>query len=173
VTTLESGDTLRTAAEFLRAFGFAADAEVAFQMDSAWRSVELKRGFNKLTRRGIVDWPQQVRLDWDRGRVDVAASIAPPTRTSSWNWSTRDASRSAGKRQTALMQELLLTIATALEILLSQAQAETAGQHLAQIDQRLQDLAAKERRRRNIVLFIVLGVVVAVFGLGIYLATHT
>src|SRR6266550_777518 len=89
ITTLEASDALQLASRFLNARGFEAVAQNAFALGpGGWNVLEMTRGKRKAQRaKSVVDLPQQVRLEWDRGRVTVAASAlsAMEAQTTTWN----------------------------------------------------------------------------------------
>jgi hypothetical protein len=161
VTTLEAPVALRAASVLLGQFGFAAQAQTVFQMEGDWNTLEMHRGVTKYRRsRGVRHWPQQVRLEWDRGRVDVAVSITPPSRG-------RFDSNSGKlrKKENAAVQQLLLSIAQALELLLaSKVPAEQAENVLRQLDLQLEEDARRSRRRSRIILVVVLAFFVICIG---------
>jgi hypothetical protein len=77
VTTLSGHDALSTATTLLSRIGFAADSQggaVANEVEQM--SIQMKRG-KKTVRLASspLEYPQRIRIDWDRGRVVVAASI--------------------------------------------------------------------------------------------------
>ena len=81
VTTLEAPEAMRAVGTMLAELGFVAEVQNAFAMETAWNAIELRRGAAKSRRgRGLLQWPQQVRVEWDRGRVEVAVAIHPPPR---------------------------------------------------------------------------------------------
>ncbi len=77
VTTKKSTDALREASTYLAARGFVADQSAGFSLDPAgWTSVELRRGRPTAGRRQrtLLNSAQQIRLEYDRGRLHIAAS---------------------------------------------------------------------------------------------------
>lgn len=153
LTTLEAADALREAISLLQQFGFAAKPDQAFQMDARWNALEVQRGSAK-TRRGtsLRERPQQVRLDWDRGRVAVAASLTPPAR----GRLDMNAAK-LRKAEAAYAEQLLMSIARALELLLVQREApEQAAAEWMRVERELQEKAAGDRRRYRIVLLAAL-----------------
>src|SRR5262249_14921959 len=79
VTTLDAPDALRRASRLLEDHGFKAEEPSAFEPSSSGpRDLKLQRGQRKPARaRSIVQLPQEIRLQWDRGRITVAMSIVP------------------------------------------------------------------------------------------------
>lgn len=70
VTTLEFEEVKALLADFLKS--------LEFQIDSATdTTLEATKGRAKPTSRLITNLPQRVKVGYDRGRVTVAASIAP------------------------------------------------------------------------------------------------
>jgi hypothetical protein len=159
ITTMEAPEALRAASEFLQASGFVAKADGAFQIDGSWPALEMSRGSVKLTRSGIRDWPQQVRVEWDRGKVEVAASVMPPRRGRSWNVSlTGTSDVRVSKRDDATMRDMLTKLATALELLLAQRSLDEAAAHWSEIELRLEAEAKARKRAARIRTWIILGI---------------
>ena len=159
ITTLEANDALAAASQLLQAFGFFPDPQNTYLPGAGahtgltgdgLQSLQLSRGSaDRMTGRGIADWPQQVHLRWDRGKVEVAASITPPAYTRSWNVSlTGSTTVKPHAAETALMQEYLMALATSVELLLAHRQANEAQETLSRVMLRLQ-ASAHDRRRRN------------------------
>lgn len=69
VTTLEKEDALRVAAEFLRVLGFSDPVRTESRL-LARRGLAKPKG-----NVSFIDLPQTVELEFDRGRVAVAASL--------------------------------------------------------------------------------------------------
>ncbi len=141
VTTLPPTEAMHAAAEFLSARGFtSASAPRAFAIGDAgagvWDQLEVRRGRDPLSAgraRHLLQLPQQVRLEWDRGRVTVAASIAD---------------RFGKKDRVAL----LTAIASGLDRLLAQRQPpEVAAADWGAIESRIE----RARRRSRLIAVIV------------------
>ena len=81
ITTIEGHDALRMAWELLVSRGFAPLPPLeAAQLPHSPNAVELRRGRENPDRaKSVVELPQFVRVEWDRGRVTVAAAITPRT----------------------------------------------------------------------------------------------
>ncbi len=148
VTTLPPTQAMHAASEFLAARGFTSDAGPrAFAVGdgpaAVWDQLQVHRGRPPLAARNarhLLQLPQQVRLEWDRGRVTVAASIADRF---------KKADRVA----------LLTGIANGLDRLLAQGQpGEVAGAEWAAVEQRVN----AGRRRLNVILATVLSVLLLV-----------
>lgn len=140
VTTMEAPEALNAASSVLQSFGFQAMPQSAFQMNGAWSAVEVQRGTARFRRgRGIRDWPQKIRVEWDRGKVEVAASIAPPAR----GRLDSNPSRLSGK-EAVLVQQLLITISHTVELLLvHRLPAEQAQAAWAQLERELDEQAKR------------------------------
>lgn len=176
VTTLDAPDALRTAADFLRTFGFEAQTETAFALDQQWKALEVHRGVLKGRKsRAVNEWPQMVRVEWDRGKVDVAASMSVPSRRASWNVELGAGSR-ATKKDERLMQQMLVLIARTLELLLAQRlPPEQARVEWEQLEARYREQAARDRRRSRIITIIALsfvGLAIAALVFAIVSSTH-
>src|SRR3954452_20642571 len=76
VTTMEGSDAMRAASEFLTARGFAVKGQNDFAVGGGWTTLEVIRGKSNAARaKSIAELPQRLRLDYDRGRVTVAATL--------------------------------------------------------------------------------------------------
>ena len=169
VTTMEAAEAMQAASAFLQEFGFVAEAERAFQVDAVWNAIEMKRGSSKPRRNlPIRDWPQQVRLEWDRGRVEIAASMAPPTRRG-----LDTGSGDIGRRDTATVQEVLLAFAQCLEVLLTDRDPQHARQILGRAEQQMTEKAARDRRRRRLVTLIAVAFFVLLISVLVVLIVRT
>jgi hypothetical protein len=176
VTTLEPTDALRRAAEFLASGGFESTTSQAFSLDSAWTSLQMRRGRKKAaSARTISQLPQNVRLDFDRGRVTVALSIAANAVWGGRSFfaitSTMDTPENPKKMK--LHAELLTAIATGLEqSLAGQQPIELARAQWDQAEQAV--LAAAKRRKRRILIgtFSVILIFVLIIAAIVIAANH-
>jgi hypothetical protein len=158
ITTLEPEQAMQTALNFLQERGFVSDGPSGFRFaNDAWTSLKVRRG--KTTVRAAmnaVELPQTVRLEWDRGRVVVAASMDVPA------------------KQLPAHQSLLVNIATALEELLARRVAPAhAGQSLRYLEESLVEEARRKRRKRTTTLLVVLVIVIALIAFAIFMATQS
>jgi hypothetical protein len=162
ITTLEAPDALRLASQFLATRGFEAIAQGAFAMGpQGWNVLEMSRGKkNPGKAKSVVQFPQQVRLEWDRGRVTVAASAMSLVESRA---------TTVGKlkgKPLERQREMLMAIATQLEHLLAIRREPhdviaAWSQIEGEIDQRDR---AHRRRNKTVALTIVL---LALTGLGV------
>ena len=168
VTTMESAEALTAASNLLRDGGFTVLNNGAFQM-GGWTDLEVTRGKKNLARaKDASECPQQVRLEWDRGRVTVAASITPrPQRSRSFVWGgvvggVAYALSNAPKKE-KVYADLLMVITRSVEMLLAQRlpQEEARREWLA-VETQMQADARRARRRATIIWLSILGVIVAV-----------
>src|SRR6188474_2921057 len=77
ITTMEAPDALRLASQFLSSRGFEAVHQEAFQLGApdTWNVLEMRRGKKTPAKaKSHLELPQQVRLEYDRGRIALAAS---------------------------------------------------------------------------------------------------
>jgi hypothetical protein len=161
--------------------GFAAVVEAAFQIDGEWKALEMRRGkADPAKARSYQELPQQVRLEWDRGRVDVAALVQqrPKRRSRSFSltglWWGGWAGGAVEKNP--VYEEMLLCISQSLELLLAARQPEAAQARLEEIDRRLSletEIWRRKRRRGAIAIWIVAVIVFALLGLMVYLAANS
>ncbi len=170
---MESNEALAAASEFLRQAGFQALAEQALQTaDSPWTTLEMRRGRKSAVRaRGIVDTPQQIRLEWDRGRVTLAASIEPVARSSfalsGFIFSANSGAR-ISRRKAKDYSDLLIAVSQALEQLLAaRAPSDAAARDWLALEARLVAKARRAHIRRSIFFLIALVAVIAFITIAI------
>lgn len=174
ITTLESPEALTAASDLLREGGFAVLNNSAFQM-GGWTDLEVQRGKKSVARaKDVTECPQQVRLEWDRGRVTVAASITPrPRHTSAFAWSRKIGGVALPATKTPKKErayaDLLMVISRSVEKLLGERLSqEESRREWAAVEMQMK--ADSRRSRRNnmivgfciVVLFVALIVVIAV-----------
>ena len=170
ITTVEGHDALRMAWELLvsRGFGPLPAAEAA-QRPPVHNAVELRRGRENPDRaKSVVELPQFVRVEWDRGRVTVAASITPRTAWGRQYAPGAIVSKPLSAREPD-QENLLLAVVGSLEMLLAHGRAPAecvAG--LDQIQYQLVEMARRKRRRNWMIL---LGVVLAFVAFVVFAAT--
>jgi hypothetical protein len=163
VTTLEAPEAMRAVGTMLAELGFVAEVQNAFAIEPAWNSIDMRRGKAKTRRGGMLKWPQQVRVEWDRGRVDVAVAVYPPAR------GRLDTNASKlGKKQKAAVEQWLVTLAQSIEFLLGHKLPQPEAQAgLVRLEQELAEKDRKARRRVFIgaITFCVVAVAILVVGI--------
>lgn len=183
VTTMEPADAMRTAADMLSRYGFTAVNEVAFQVgDGEWKTLEVRRGMAKPHKsKGYQDLPQQIRVEWDRGRVEVAGMVQERPRYGSRSfgltgvWWNSDFTGHAVEKN-PIYEELLLAQSQALELLLCARQPEAAQARFDAIELRLAEETERfrrKRRRRQTIAWIFVIVVFALLGVVIYFSVSS
>jgi hypothetical protein len=166
VTTMDAPEAMTAASNFLQEFGFALDGERGFAIGGTWDALEMRRGTPKSRYRGAIhNWPQQVRLEWDRGRVDVAATARPPMR-GRLDYSGAN----LRKKEAAVVQELLVSLARSLEFLLAARSPDQARAAYEPLDRQLAEKAARSRRRNRIVIAIAVIFVLLAIGFAVFTA---
>ena len=137
VTTKEAPEALSAARDLLVMGGFWVTAETE-------NFLEVKRGREKVSQaKGLLQLPQQVRVEFDRGRVSVAVLIQHDVKASS------------------KCRELLLAIAEGLEKLLARGlPVEEVRRPLHELEA---EIAADFSRRRKRTLIFAIVVLVIVF----------
>ncbi|MGC4033384.1 MAG: hypothetical protein QM754_16965 [Tepidisphaeraceae bacterium] len=156
ISTYPSEFILESALAYLRERGFRA-----IIADTTGQIIELERGVQKSAKaKSIVELPQKVRLEVDRGRVSIAALIEP-----SLTWGGQGAFYTAGRpKKMVVHQELLEGILTGLETLLAHdctGATDYAAWDAAEAEAvRLSE--ARSRRQRN-TIFTIAGIVVLLF----------
>jgi len=163
VTTLEQADALQTAESFLNARGFTPEQSIA---NGSSTMLHMRRGTtNAAKAHSVAELPQFIRIDFDRGRVALAASITPSPAWGGRSWigsegETRlDDTRNPNRLK--LHTEMLLGIVSGIEKLLVQGAAldlayeqwDVAESHVAE--------AARRRKRKIIIAVTALAIVIA------------
>jgi hypothetical protein len=175
VTTLGSHEALTAASEFLSRGGFVAEADNAFRMgETKWTTLQMKRGRKSSARaKDATECPQEIRLEWDRGRVSVAASIEPRAHRRGFYYGgvlglAIAASQNRGGKKTREYSDMMVAISQALDDLLARGVApEEAGRDWFTNEANIK-LKAKKARRRS---WILLGVLFTLLiGFGVFVA---
>jgi hypothetical protein len=170
VTTLEAPDALRLASEFLTAGGFLVQQQPGFQL-GGWTTLEVARGRSNAARaKSIDDLPQRVRVEWDRGRVTVAAYIQAFGRGSFSVGSGVELPAHSPKVR--LHAQLMTAIAHGLELLLAyQRPFPEAQQAWASVAVLVREDARRRRRNSVITITVLVAIFAALIGLAIFAAT--
>lgn len=177
---MESHEAMRAASDFLARGGFVAQAEQAFQLGSeGWTTLEMRRGRKNASRaKDPTECPQLIRLEWDRGRVTVAAAIEPQnTRGRGFLWGgflgLAISAGSRASRRTREHSDLMITLSRGIETLLSQRRApEEAALAWFAMEGELKAKARRSRVRSWIYLGIFLAVVVALIVLMVIVSSR-
>jgi len=154
---------MQSASVFLQEFGFTAEG------GNGLSCIEVRRGSTKpRSQKAMRQWPQQVRLEWDRGRVDVAASMIPPLRgrLSTYGGAVR-------KKDEAAVQEMLIGLVQALEILLAGRSEDLARKQWAEFERGIAEKDERARRRQRTINMIAIAVFVIVIGIVILVAIES
>jgi hypothetical protein len=183
VTTLPSTQALTAASEMLTKAGFVAEVQEGFRLgETDWTVLQMKRGKKSVARaKDPTQCPQRIRLDWDRGRVTVAASIQPKVRQRTFYFggvigyaiAASATSRRKGK-DSKDYSDLMIFIANSLEDLLwRQSSPEIAEQGWMSFEEELRAKAKKARRRSLIMVGILFGVLfIAIAAIAILANNH-
>lgn len=158
ITTLEAQPALERAGALLSSRGFA-HAGTRYGSDA---QLHMNRGNAKAAKaRSVTELPQVVRIEWDRGRVMVAASIeASPT----WGGASSWGGISERPQKMTLHTRLLTAIANALEAVV--ARDLPVNEAAAEWDHVERDVAeaaaehARRSRRRMIILWSILAIII-------------
>src|SRR5438094_2401437 len=139
VTTQEPAQAMRAAADLLYSHGFRFDRDSFSGPPDAPTAMEALRGKTNAQRAyGITELPQRVRLEYDRGRMSIAASIVPKR---TWNGRHASFSSAANASGTQPLQQhaaLLVAMAQGLENLLAFDQSPNdAAEQWTRIENRL------------------------------------
>jgi hypothetical protein len=169
VTTVEGAEALRMCSALLAVHGFAAVPRPGFQVGEALLELELTRGRKSPSRaKTAMELPQQVLVQFDRGRITLAATITPRT------WGGREYPPGAfmtvsSKKPQPLQQEMLLAIAEAVEQRLVAGHApDQCLQRLGRAEQAIRDHRKRQRRKHWIALAVIVLVAGGAIALGIY-----
>jgi hypothetical protein len=149
VTILEADEALGAARTLLGQLGFHAE-------QSADPNVrDFRRGLSKAARaRRISELPQRVHLEYDRGRVTLAASIE------------------VVRKDHALHRALLLALAESVELVVGRGDSiDQAGGRWDEVHREIEKHAAARRRRGRILIAVLTLVIVILLVLAIWLAT--
>jgi hypothetical protein len=160
VTTLPSHEAMQRAAQFLQSGGFTNAQSAAFPLGGEWNSLEMRRGKTNAGRaKSVSQLPQLARLDWDRGRVTVALSIAANAVWGGGGFAVTGASGTPGNpKKMKLHADLLTAIARGLEQVLANQQPPGLARAEWDIAEHAISLAARKRSRRT---WILVGVIFA------------
>jgi hypothetical protein len=161
VTTLEGPEVLQAAAAFLQDRGFlSAKASAA----PASTSLQMRRGqTNPARARTVADLPQFIRLDFDRGRVALAASITPSAVWGGRSLTNTELQDTSQSKRMILHTDLLMAILSGLERLLVQrTPSEVAAQDWLKAEERIASAARRHKRNTRIGLVVLILFVAAV-----------
>lgn len=154
ITTLEAPEALQTASQFLARRGFSARPQEGFAMGAggAWNVLEMVRGtHNPRKAKSVLHYPQTIRLEWDRGRVTVAASSTSYQEARSDYLGRRNKGKSA-----QWQQQVLVGLVTHLQHLLEgRVDPDALASTWTAQEDELHD-ADRRRRRRNVWLALVI-----------------
>jgi hypothetical protein len=176
VTTMDSPQAIRAAMSFLGERGFTSAQNPAFPVaptPSQMDTLHMRRGrANPNRAKSVAELPQTLRLDFDRGRVTVAASITP---SHAWGGSRWTSVGAAGERADRMVmhQKLLTSIVIGLELLLAQREHPvTASREWQLAEAHIVDEARRRRRRNAITLIVFVAVVTLLVALLILSASR-
>jgi hypothetical protein len=174
---MESQEALMSASNLLQAGGFQVVNNNAFQV-GGWTDLELSRGRKTAARaKDATQCPQQLRLEFDRGRVNVAASITPNTRRGrSFMWGgvigLLAYSLSNVSKNEQVHAGLMVVITQSIERLLAFRQPpEEARREWAEVETQIVAAARKARRRSLIVALVIIFLFVALITTVIIVAS--
>ena len=172
ITTMEAADALRAASEFLTARGFSVNRESAFAVGGGgggqWDTLEVTRGVKSAARaKSVAELPQRVRLEFDRGRVTIAAAIEYFQRGSFTVGSQKEPPAHSPKVR--LHVDLLSSLVEGLEQALARRVPPLqAGAAFDAVQRRIETDAAHRRRKRRTTLVILIAIFVILFVVAIW-----
>ena len=146
ITTAEAEPALRAADELLCALGFVREP------GPAERVYEYRRGLARAARaKKVSDLPQRVRLEYDRGRVTLAAAV--------------EEQRKGGD----LHRARLLALADVVEAVVGRGRSlPEARLPWDAVDERIEAQAAAQRRRVRVLIVVLLVIVFGLIGLIVW-----
>lgn len=174
VTTQGQETALAAAAAFLGAGGFMREHGASASDQTQSPMLDLRRGKKNAARaRSVSELPQRLILQFDRGRITIAASIVANHvwgGRSRWHVGLDLATAGETPQKMRMHQRLLLGIVQGLEKLLAENQSDESArvEWLAAEVEIMQ--AARKRRKQNIIGGIAVLVFVCVIVIAIYLA---
>ena len=141
VTTLSAADALLVAGSLLKHLGFQVEPPGEAHLE-ACRGVK-----NPARAKRISDAPQRIRLDYDRGRITVAASAK------------------VYRKPNPLHAEMLTTLAKVLERLLAEGLCEAdAREDWDRVEEDIALHAVKQRHREHIwIVVLVMLITIPIF----------
>ena len=168
VTTLKPAEAFDLSSQFLGHFGFAAEAPASV-LDPKQQSICFSRGAKRPRRNDSMNkWKQRVMLQYDRGRVTVAASIVSPV-SGRWTTETSD----IPKAYNDLAEKYLFEIATTLDRLLAyNGSPDSALAGLTEFEDNMVKVHAQQIKRKRIIsitvvcIFILLMFFLVMFLIG-------
>ena len=169
ITTLDGPDALGLAWEFLAYGGFSGFVDPTAG-SRPQNSLDVRRGRESAGKaRSIDELPQRVRVDWDRGRVTVAASIEYFQQGSFSTGSRNEPPAHSPKIRPHI--ELMHAVVGGLEaVLANRMPLDEARRHWSELEARLRAESAAKRRRRNIILWSIFGAIVLFIVVIIFLS---
>lgn len=170
ITTMPPGQAMSAASALLASRGFVNAAGAEFLVDGEWKSLEMRRGeASPRKAKSIPELPLSVRMDYDRGRINLAVSM-PAYRQSFWTVGGEYAPESPKARHHV---QLLLNIAGSLEALLAPSpdQLPVGAEWTALERHLIQDGRARHRRRGMVLYLAILFAVAMVVLLIVVIAT--
>ncbi|MFI5378138.1 MAG: hypothetical protein ACHRHE_02420 [Tepidisphaerales bacterium] len=154
---MEPAAALALAARFLNEGGFVGDSTAGFALaQSQWTTLDMRRGKQNPARaKSVSELPQRLIIQYDRGRITIAASI-----TASYVWGGQRgfnvgfgiSTAAESPRKMAMHQRLLLGIINGLDRLLAGNQTPEASRVEWLAAEAEIAAAARKRRTRNIII---------------------
>jgi hypothetical protein len=162
VSTMPCDELMTAAQDFLGVRGFLPEP---LENDPTPR-LQVRRGRLKAGRtRSILELPQCIRLDWDRGRVNLALSITPNVQSTGGFALSGASTVSSKSKKLRLHAALMTAIANSLELLLADRlpPAQAAVEWL-QVEDEIVKKTARDAKLRvwKILLIMVLVIVLPI-----------
>ena len=172
ITTLDGADALRLASEYLGLGGFRPQTGIPFSISAPSSKLDVVRGKANAARAKAPDeLPQRLWLEWDRGRVTVAASIEF-FETASFSYGSRKEPPPDSPKlrpHIEMMQAMLAGLEASTSGRLPPADARRPW---ADVEARLREEWRRRRRRRAITLWLVFSGIVLLIILVIVLTAR-
>ena len=154
VTTLKPAEAFDLSTQFLGHFGFVPGA-ITTDSDPKQQNLSFSRGAARPRKTDPLNkWRPRVMIQYDRGRITVAASIMSPV---SGRWTTE--SEAIPKTYRDLAEKFLFQITTSLDNLLAHnGSPDKALADLTEFEQKIGGEYSQRSKRRTITMVIVVGV---------------
>lgn len=170
VSKVPPEEALTRASQYLSARGFTVpEGSAAFALDGqTWSALEMTRGRVKAARaKNVADLPQRIRIECNRGKIDVAMNITPSLVWGGANTGLGISSREGKPKKMVLHTRMLTAIENGLAQLLAYNGTQVADYTEWDAVEGEINKVARRRRIRNwifagIFLIFVVGMIMVV-----------
>jgi hypothetical protein len=176
VTTLDATQALESSFRFLQSRGFSAVNDDVRNPERTGQCLQLKRGKENPARaRNVSELPQSVRLDFDRGRMNVAIAITPSAVWGRRGWSNSHVGVQIKEvedpRRLKLHHDMMIGIAYGLErLLVEKLEPDDAARDWIDAEDKIFQAARRRKRQTIAAVSCFLVFIAFVVGLAVYSA---